>query len=192
MNVARYITHPVCSSQELPSTLPISSKQCRPSCHSTRQPITMYRVWAATLIATTYLHIATATNGITELDSSLNSRGFRGIPRPGRVADDFPPVPGPVPGPIPRLGDRPKTSPGDDLNLPKRPLPGSGSDGPDAPNSGGNDPYVPPKVPDLSGSTLPSKVENKGLGGEASGTYHPCSPSRYDEKLCLELIGVGI
>jgi hypothetical protein len=35
-------------------------------------------------------------------------------------------------------------------------------------------------------------VENKGLGGEASGTYHPCSPSRYDEKLCLELIGVGI
>lgn len=69
---------------------------------------------------------------------------------------------------------------------------GSGSDGFDVLNSGGNDLYVLLKVLDLLGLMLFSKVENKGFGGEVFGIYYLCLLLWYDEELCFEFIGVGI
>ncbi|KAH8179408.1 hypothetical protein LIA77_00927 [Sarocladium implicatum] len=124
----------------------------------------------------------------------------RAFIRPGRISDDIDnAVPGISPpaglgddiNPPAGLGDRPQDAP--DTNgvgiLPKRPLAGPKGDDLDAPNTQERDPYVPPDVPDLS--QKPSVALNDLSVGEAKRTYHPCSPSRYNEKECLEYISVG-
>lgn len=146
----------------------------------------LHHAGAAALVATHFLPSVAAESLPTVFDSaSLSPR--RVIPRPGRIPDSFTPDP-PQYAPPPRLGGPPKDSPdGNTPLLPKRPV-GKGDD-PDAPSGNERDPYIPPEAPDLS--SAPSTRLNQAQDGKAGDTYHPCSPRRYDDNLCLELISVG-
>ena len=148
------------------------------------------RTWAVALLATQLVQTVGAGNILgRELDVTsplIAARRF--IPRPGRIADDFDNA---IPEIVPPGGvsSRPKDTLDSDGILPKRPIVGSKTGDSSVPSTDERDPYVPPEIPDLS--QRPSTTLNKMSQGEAEGTFHPCSPLRYKEEQCLELISVG-
>jgi hypothetical protein len=148
------------------------------------------RAWAVALLATQLFQTVGAKNILaTEPDiGSPSIAARRVIPRPGRIAGDFDNA---IPEVVPPGGisGRPKDTLDTEGILPKRPIVGSKSGDPDAPNTEERDPYVHPDVPDLS--QRPSTTLNKLSEGESGETFHPCSPSRFREEQCLELISVG-